>query len=312
MFLKLKQEASGFPEGVVTDEEKDKYIEEYFAHEGIILNKENIKKNSGLRQSAKLQLNSLYGKFGQRLNMQKSKFITKPADLYKILTDPSKKMSNYHVMSDNMLQVEFENESIFMQMDQKSNVVIAAFCTCWARLKLWGVMNELGSRVLYHDTDSILYSYREGETCLPLGNYLGDLCNELSCDKIGCKNNCVNGEHFIVEYVSCGPKNYAYILDNGAVTCKVRGFSLNYNGSRIINFQSMKNALFMWYEGKMNDCIDEKSDNVNENTLISVATSILRNKHTISVYNRKVPKHYGIVYDKRALRSDYETVPFGY
>ena len=36
-FLKVKQESSGFPEGVVTDEQKEKYISDYFKEEGIRL-----------------------------------------------------------------------------------------------------------------------------------------------------------------------------------------------------------------------------------------------------------------------------------
>jgi hypothetical protein len=46
----------------VTDADKDKYIEEYHEKEGILLEKEKIKKNPGLRQLAKLMLNSFWGK----------------------------------------------------------------------------------------------------------------------------------------------------------------------------------------------------------------------------------------------------------
>ena len=34
-FLKLKQQASGYPSEIQTECEKDKYIAEYFEHEGI-------------------------------------------------------------------------------------------------------------------------------------------------------------------------------------------------------------------------------------------------------------------------------------
>ena len=43
-FLKLKQQASRFPEYIQTDEEKDHYIEQYFLHEGILLEKDLIEK----------------------------------------------------------------------------------------------------------------------------------------------------------------------------------------------------------------------------------------------------------------------------
>ena len=63
-FLKLKQESSGYPQHIQTDEEQNKYIEDYFQHEGILLDKNSIQKNPGLRSLSKLALNSFYGKFG--------------------------------------------------------------------------------------------------------------------------------------------------------------------------------------------------------------------------------------------------------
>ena len=60
-FLKIKQEASGYPKECVTDEQKQHYIDEYYKHEGIRLDPEKIVYNSGLRSLAKLMLNSLWG-----------------------------------------------------------------------------------------------------------------------------------------------------------------------------------------------------------------------------------------------------------
>ena len=60
-FLKIKQEASGYPKDCVTDEQKQRYIDEYYEHEGIRLDPEKIEYNPGLRSLAKLMLNSLWG-----------------------------------------------------------------------------------------------------------------------------------------------------------------------------------------------------------------------------------------------------------
>ena len=59
-FLKLKQQASGFPDNVQSEQEKDKYIENYMLHEGILLDKNLIVKNPGLRSLLKLALNSFW------------------------------------------------------------------------------------------------------------------------------------------------------------------------------------------------------------------------------------------------------------
>lgn len=61
-FLKLKQEASGWPEWVQTEEDKDRYIRDFERREGIKLDKNNVKNNKGFRALAKLMLNSFWGR----------------------------------------------------------------------------------------------------------------------------------------------------------------------------------------------------------------------------------------------------------
>ena len=66
----------------------------------------------------------------------------------------------------------------------RSNIFIAAFTTAYAHLKLYGYLEKLQHRVLYIDTDSLIYVVRDGESPLELGNYLGDLTDELGGDTI--------------------------------------------------------------------------------------------------------------------------------
>ena len=62
-FLKIKQEANGYPKHCVTDEQKQRYIDEYYEHEGIRLDPNKIEYNPGLRALAKFALNSLWGMY---------------------------------------------------------------------------------------------------------------------------------------------------------------------------------------------------------------------------------------------------------
>ena len=89
-FLKLKQESSGYPQNVKSEEEKQAYIDQYLEHEGILLDKECIDKNPGLRSLSKLALNSFYGKFVQRTNMKKTLVVKDIKQLMQVLTDPGK------------------------------------------------------------------------------------------------------------------------------------------------------------------------------------------------------------------------------
>jgi G:T-mismatch repair DNA endonuclease (very short patch repair protein) len=65
-FLKLKAEARGYPSWVRIPDDEDRYIESFWQSEGIRLNKDAIEYNAAKRGSAKLCLNSMWGKFGER------------------------------------------------------------------------------------------------------------------------------------------------------------------------------------------------------------------------------------------------------
>lgn len=56
-FLKIKQEASGYPDWVKTPEDEQKFEDDYFESEGILL--DHVEKNPGRRAFAKTILNCL-------------------------------------------------------------------------------------------------------------------------------------------------------------------------------------------------------------------------------------------------------------
>ena len=163
---------------------------------------------------------------------------------------------------------------------------MATFTTCWARLKLYSVLKQLGRRILYYDTDSIIYVCRPNEYDPPLGDYLGELTDELG-----------NGE-YIVEFVSCGPKNYAYRTNENNETCKVRGFTLNFKNSQLINFHSVKDIV-----------TDPQSSS---DIIVTNPSKICRDKRKRKLYNREEQKSYQMVYTKRRKIDHSDTEPYGY
>ncbi len=296
-FLQLKAQASGWPKEVNTEQKRDCYINTFLEREGVLLVKDKIEKNPGLRTLAKLLLNSLYGKFAQRHNMKRCRFVTSPKELYDLLSDSSKSVKDFHVLSPNIMLIEYAQAQEFENIDPKTNVIISAFCSCYGRLDLWKVMHSLGRYVLYHDTDSVIYDL-SSPWHPEVGTGLGELTDELVCKNVGC-SGCAEG-HWITEFVACGPKNYAYRLNNGQSVCKVRGFSLNYTNSQVLNFDSMREALRAW------------KHNIPTKELITVTTQILRQKKEAKVYTKKMPKTYSVVYNKRFVKNDFTTRPFGY
>jgi len=94
MFLKLKQESSGYPSWVQSEENKDKYIEDYRRAEGIALDKASISKNSGQRTLAKLQLNSTWGNWAQNQNKTQTTMINSEKEFHELLTSPGTEVTN--------------------------------------------------------------------------------------------------------------------------------------------------------------------------------------------------------------------------
>ena len=70
------------------------------------------------------------------------------------------------------------------QRSFKQNVFIVAFTTSLARLKLYDALDFSGDRVLYYDTDSVIYKTKRGQDKLPLGSYLGEFTDEIGGDVI--------------------------------------------------------------------------------------------------------------------------------
>ena len=137
-----------------------------------------------------------------------------------------KQLHDFHILAEDTIHIQFHYKSAFVPLDNRTNVFIASFTTCFARLKLYELLDTLQHQVSYYDTHSVIYTTGPGEHSLPVGDYLGDLTDELDGG-----------------YISLCPKNYAYQTSTGEETCKVRGFTLNYKNSCIINFESVKNIV---------------------------------------------------------------------
>jgi hypothetical protein len=64
MFLKLKQESSGYRSWAQSEEDKDRYIQEYRRAEGIALDKASISKKCGAMNLGKVEIKLNVGQMG--------------------------------------------------------------------------------------------------------------------------------------------------------------------------------------------------------------------------------------------------------
>ena len=283
-FLQIKQQASGFPNWVKTHQDKEQYVNDFYKHEGIMLNINDIAVNPGLKALSKLLLNSQWGRYAMQTNKTQAKFITNAAELNRYFLNKQYLIKDVIFPTDDVAVLYYEDTKVMHWGSNQTNVVLASFVTCQARLKLYMELEILGNRVLYFDTDSIIYKKVDGEYDPKIGDFLGEFTDEID---MGVE---------IIEFVSAGPKNYAYLLDNGVSHCKVKGFSLNYTASKLIDFNKIKNLVVEDFS-----C----TETINENLIV-------RNKKDWSLHTKNQNKIYRVVYDKRVILPNLTTIPYGY
>ena len=149
-------------------------------------------KNEGMRTVAKLCLNSLWGKFGERLDQGETVFVDKPAELYKIINNDDLKNINYIRYNDDIYQFHYKYHDKYTQINNRTNIFIAIFTTSWARQKLYEGLDFLGRNVLYYDTDSIIYisdGNNDIETSETLGKFKDELLSDYGPDVVNIAIN---------------------------------------------------------------------------------------------------------------------------
>ena len=214
--------------------------------------------------------------------------VHEPSRFFHLLYSEEFEVCNARIVNDAMLEVQYKNTEGFIEQNNKVNVVVAGFTTAYARLKLYDLLDMLQERVLYYDTDSVIYVHRPGEPSPPLGNYLGDLTDELNGD-------------YITSFVSGGPKNYAYRTKNGKTETKVRGITMDYLASGKLNHGVVQALVHLSV-----DCeIDAK-------VTVDIPFKITRDKKEKNIVSKRMKKDYRIVYNKRVITDGYETLPYGF
>ena len=91
-------------------------------------------------------LNSFWGKFGQRSNMEQVEIVDDPVVYFDKLTSDSEEVTTVNYVSEDMVEIRWKYKNNFVETDKKTNVVIAAYTTAQARLKLYSYLEHLGPR----------------------------------------------------------------------------------------------------------------------------------------------------------------------
>jgi hypothetical protein len=197
---------------------------------------------------AKIIINSVWGKHAQRVIMPKTfiyDFKTELEDIqlyFKNCADGMRVHKNAQPL--NGTRIMYTAVDPFANPDLHSQYLPAGLMVPeYGRLQLWEEMNKLGDRVLYCDTDSIVYVSEPGKYDVPLGDMVGDWELEDVCTK----------HDGIREFAAWGPKTYGIKCGDGYTSVKAKGVSLNRATENLFNFQVMKEgAIEFLATGTMN------------------------------------------------------------
>ena len=186
---------------------------------------------------AKLWLNSIGGKLGERNLRTQTTLIFGPQELYKFFATPDVEVTSLLFVGDQALWIS------------------------------WQHSDERHAPTLKHANDVSQYTSRRTRGCISiiisidykkgllLWHWLCRVCSAESrtraCREGGClwaMTSKLKQGHHTCEFVGAGPNNYAYktintVTDEQKTVGKVRGKTPNYNFSRLVNFEKIRDVI---------------------------------------------------------------------
>lgn len=296
LFLKIKQEKSGIPPDVIDGKMTlDEYIQQYSTREGIALEKDAIEVNSGLRLIAKIMLNSLWGKLVQRSNMEQTEIINDFQSLSALVNDEKKKIISCPIVNETTAFATWKYKNDIDAHQPNASPVVAMFVTAYARLELYNLIRQVESvrsqRICYADTDSLIFVEKESDPRVSLGNFLGDLTDEIEPGY-----RCVCG-YFVAA------KTYCLRCSNGVdfkdiIKCK--GLSMNSASQSQVNKSTIAALAHEHALGLPGQRIQVKQMQFR-----------VSSKADQTVYTHHFTKLFRVTSDKRVVRG-FVTYPYGY
>lgn len=216
-----------------------------------------VLKNAGLKAMAKLLLNSLWGKLGQRSYAVREWVVDKARLDYLFQKFERRELELVRFVDREADRVWFEYRNVVDTGNLNATAVqAAAFVSMWGRVILHRkLLSVHGQRVLYCDTDSAIVYLRPGDAIRGLGDDIGMLQNEV--EGILEKGGLVKGKDFVDPYIReavfVAPKTYAL-----RITCAVRtglvfdkvvckGFEPSFANRQEIHFDAMKDLVWSEY-----------------------------------------------------------------
>jgi hypothetical protein len=257
-------------------------------------------KNPGMKQIAKLCLNSLWGKFGQRSGMYSFEYYGENDQrrfTQKIL-DSRYKIKEWEIINPNCVELKYSDTDDSDIEATYISEIPAAFTTANSRMRLYALLSWLHpSQICYCDTDSVMFIYNKTN---PLHNYPSndaiDLPENVKFGKgLGEWEDEMAAGEFIIEFVFGGAKSYSYKTNTGKSVIKQKGITMDAANSKIITFETMRDMVLNNTSIKSEERYTFRWDSISKDVITKFLSRSVRST----------------VNSKRTI-DGYDTLPFGY
>ena len=169
-----------------------------------------------------------------------------------------------------------------------TSYAVSSYVTSWARLKLYDLIEQIEcereGRVLYVDTDSVIFIERESDPVIATGDFLGELTDELT-------EKCTAG-------LFMGAKSYILRIGEGEKMkdlIKCKGVMMTPTARRSLSLDAVANL------------IREQSGVINV-----PQTTFRAQRETQLISTVKFDKLFRVTSDKRVVHADGTSVPYGF
>ncbi|KAG8228909.1 hypothetical protein J437_LFUL011157 [Ladona fulva] len=124
---RIHEQASGYPSRCNNPESRKNYIKSFFDRERISLDEGAIMHNPGMRQLAKLTLNSFWGRFGMRENLPRCSILRSHEELVSLATDPNVELSRVIPVSEDVIFACWNAHEDSMKALPSENILVACY-----------------------------------------------------------------------------------------------------------------------------------------------------------------------------------------
>lgn len=241
-FLRMKQEAEGWKKlGADSNDpppepRMKELIEKLYRENGGLarVRPEHVVKNPVFRQLAKLFLNSLWGKFAQKIMRTVFQTLYGMEEFYHVWTDPSMEQESFQFResSPGIFKAHYKIKEPFQKPVAHGNIFFAAMVTMHARCVLHECIYRIGpERALYVDTDSLKFLKDkdvpiEQYTGIGLGKWTDEYPSEV-----------------ITEFAALAPKMYTVKFASDDESVRGKGICLSLRNQRQLCMENMKGLL---------------------------------------------------------------------